>query len=44
MELQVGRAAPGFQGEVQNGASVSLEGSRGQTLVLFFYPKDDTPG
>lgn len=42
--LQVGDAAPDFTGAIEEGKSVSLSDFRGQKLILFFYPKDDTPG
>ena len=44
MALQIGDAAPDFTLPDQNGASVSLSGFRGQRVVIYFYPKDDTPG
>jgi peroxiredoxin Q/BCP len=44
MALQVGDAAPAFSLSDQNGTSVSLEQFRGQRVVIYFYPKDDTPG
>lgn len=40
----VGSAAPGFSLPDQNGRQVTLDGLRGKWLVLYFYPKDDTPG
>ena len=43
-ELKVGDAAPAFTGEDQNGETVSLDQYRGNKLVLYFYPKDNTPG
>ncbi len=43
-ELNVGDAAPAFTGEDQNGETVSLDQYRGKKLVLYFYPKDNTPG
>jgi thioredoxin-dependent peroxiredoxin len=44
MAIKVGDAAPGFQLSDQSGNQVSLETFRGKPLVLYFYPKDDTPG
>jgi len=41
---QVGDPAPGFTLPTQTGESVSLQDFRGQPVVLYFYPKDDTPG
>ncbi|GEO25694.1 putative peroxiredoxin bcp [Alicyclobacillus acidoterrestris] len=43
-ELHVGDAAPNFSTIDQDGNTVTLEGLRGQVVVLYFYPKDDTPG
>jgi thioredoxin-dependent peroxiredoxin len=37
-------AAPEFTLDDQNGKSVSLSDFRGRKVVLYFYPKDDTPG
>lgn len=42
--LTVGRKAPGFTAPDDRGARVSLSDFRGKFVVLFFYPKDDTPG
>ena len=42
--LQAGDAAPPFSATVQDGTEVTLSEYRGKRLVLFFYPKDDTPG
>jgi thioredoxin-dependent peroxiredoxin len=44
MAIKVGDAAPAFQLSDQAGNSVSLENFRGKPVVLYFYPKDDTPG
>ena len=44
MSLQIGDAAPDFTLPDQNGESVSLASLRGQKVVLYFYPKDDTSG
>jgi peroxiredoxin Q/BCP len=43
-ELIVGRAAPGFSLPDQAGKMVSLSDFKGKTVILYFYPKDDTPG
>ena len=43
-ELKEGDKAPGFTANNQNGESVSLSNYKGKDLILFFYPKDDTPG
>ena len=42
--LNAGDAAPPFTATLQDGSEVSLADYRGKKLVLFFYPKDDTPG
>jgi peroxiredoxin Q/BCP len=42
--LQVGMQAPNFKTIDQNGEWVTLEQFRGKKVVLYFYPKDDTPG
>jgi peroxiredoxin Q/BCP len=42
--LQQGDKAPEFTAKDQNGNTVSLSDFRGKTVVLYFYPKDDTPG
>ena len=44
MPLTTGNQAPDFTLKDQNGVEHSLSGIRGKPLVLFFYPKDDTPG
>ncbi len=42
--LQEGDAAPDFVTTDQNGNSVKLSDHSGSRVVLYFYPKDDTPG
>lgn len=37
-------SAPDFSGINQNGETISLAGFKGKKLILYFYPKDDTPG
>lgn len=44
MSLQVGDAAPPFETHDQNGNPVRLSDFAGTKVVLYFYPKDDTPG
>ncbi len=43
-ELAVGKPAPGFTSINEADKKVSLEDFKGRWLVLYFYPKDDTPG
>jgi peroxiredoxin Q/BCP len=42
--LKQGQKAPNFSANDQNGNLVSLADYNGKKLVLYFYPKDDTPG
>ena len=42
--LQIGDPAPAFATTDQNGNSVQLSDFQGKKVVLYFYPKDDTPG
>ncbi len=42
--LEVGMKAPDFTLEDQNGNAVSLSDFAGKKVVLYFYPKDNTPG
>jgi peroxiredoxin Q/BCP len=44
MSLKVGDKAPGFTMATDGGGKVSLEQLKGKKVVLYFYPKDDTPG
>jgi len=44
MALQVGDVAPAFSLPDQNGSTVELSQFQGQRVVIYFYPKDDTPG
>lgn len=43
-ELTEGSKAPQFTGTDQNGNKISLSDFAGKKVVLYFYPKDDTPG
>jgi thioredoxin-dependent peroxiredoxin len=43
-KLKVGDKAPAFTGKDQDGKSVSLSSFTGKKVVLYFYPKDQTPG
>jgi peroxiredoxin Q/BCP len=42
-ELKIGSKAPAFSGKNQDGGKVSLADFAGTKLVIFFYPKDNTP-
>ena len=42
--VKEGTAAPGFKTTDANGETVNLKDFRGKKVVLYFYPKDDTPG
>ncbi|MBK6964538.1 MAG: thioredoxin-dependent thiol peroxidase [Bacteroidales bacterium] len=42
--LKVGDKAPAINATDQHGNNVSLEALKGRKVVLYFYPKDDTPG
>jgi peroxiredoxin Q/BCP len=44
MSIKAGSKAPAFTGVDQNGNSISLKDYKGKKVVLYFYPKDDTPG
>lgn len=43
-ELKEGQKAPAISAKDQNGNLVTLEQFKGKTVVLYFYPKDNTPG
>ena len=43
-DLKAGDKAPKFTGIIQDGSKRALEDYRGKKLVLYFYPKDMTPG
>ena len=43
-KLEKGDKAPAFEGLNQNGQSISLKDFSGKKLILYFYPKDNTPG
>jgi len=42
--LKIGDTAPDFEAATDTGNSVKLSDYRGKRVVLYFYPKDDTPG
>lgn len=43
-DLSEGMKAPGFRGTDQQGNEVTLENLKGRKVILYFYPKDNTPG
>ncbi len=43
-KLKEGDKAPDFKGKDQDGNLISLDDFKGHKLVLYFYPKDSTPG
>ncbi len=43
-QLKVGDKAPQFTGTNQDGTSISLSDFQGRKVILYFYPKDNTPG
>ncbi len=43
-KLNEGQLAPVFEGIDQNGNKISLADFKGKKVILYFYPKDDTPG
>jgi peroxiredoxin Q/BCP len=42
--IEAGQPAPSFSAQADDGRTVTLESLRGRYVVLYFYPKDDTPG
>jgi peroxiredoxin Q/BCP len=42
--LEEGKKAPAFKLKDQDGKTVSLNDFKGKDVILYFYPKDDTPG
>jgi len=43
-ELKIGDKAPAFSMATDGGGKVALADLKGKTVILYFYPKDDTPG
>ncbi|KGP71649.1 thioredoxin-dependent thiol peroxidase [Pontibacillus yanchengensis] len=44
MSVELGKQAPDFELQASNGETVKLSDFRGKNVVLYFYPKDMTPG
>jgi len=44
MAIQIGDIAPDFALQADDGTTVQLSALRGRTVIIYFYPKDDTPG
>lgn len=44
MTLEVGQPAPSFTMKIDGGGEISSAALRGKRVILYFYPKDDTPG
>jgi len=44
MKLETGQKAPNFEGLDENGNAIKLSDFAGSKLILYFYPKDNTPG
>ena len=44
MSVEIGKPAPDFSVPGDGGGTVSLSALKGKPVVLYFYPKDDTPG
>ena len=44
LQLQVGDVAPGFTAATSGGGEIALADYRGRNVILYFYPRDDTPG
>lgn len=43
-KLQIGDTAPDFEALTDTGQTIKLSDYRGRRVILYFYPKDDTPG
>ncbi|MEZ5559138.1 MAG: peroxiredoxin [Pseudomonadales bacterium] len=44
MPIEEGKTAPAFTLKDADGNKVALKGLRGKNVIVYFYPKDDTPG
>ena len=43
-QLSIGQEAPKFSAKNQKGELISLDNFKGSKVILYFYPKDNTPG
>lgn len=44
MSIEVGQSAPDFSAVASNGETIELKQFRGKWVILYFYPRDNTPG
>lgn len=44
MSAEIGKKAPDFTAATDGGGKIKLSDHRGKNVILYFYPKDDTPG
>ena len=44
MELKIGDKSPDFEAKIQSGESIKLSDFIGKKVIMYFYPKDNTPG
>lgn len=44
MKLEEGQMAPDFEAKIETGETIKLSDYRGKKVILYFYPKDATPG
>ncbi|MFC3881610.1 thioredoxin-dependent thiol peroxidase [Algoriphagus namhaensis] len=44
MSLEVGQKAPEFEAKIETGETIKLSDYLGKKVILYFYPKDNTPG
>ncbi|MGM0946692.1 MAG: thioredoxin-dependent thiol peroxidase [Bacteroidota bacterium] len=44
MSVEVGQMAPDFEAKIETGESIKLSDFKGKKVILYFYPKDNTPG
>ena len=44
MSVEVGQMAPDFEAKIETGESIKFSDFKGKKIILYFYPKDNTPG